>query len=181
MKISRPRVTSPAAPAIMGAAGCGVWQPATTSVKQTQTNAAALFFKLKPHADYDPGLDIRFLGLDDPARAPGPFYEQLAVPYDRTAAPRDIDATLALRVARAVHRARPDIVHTHLVHADVYGAIGARRLISTKHNDDPFRAGPFRVVERALAHRAARIIAITDALARFQIERVGLPAVVKVG
>jgi glycosyltransferase involved in cell wall biosynthesis len=69
-----------------------------------------------------------------------------------------------------------DLVHTHLVHADVYGALGARRLVSTKHNDDPFRAGAFRFVERALARRAARVIAITAALARFQIERVGLPA-----
>jgi glycosyltransferase involved in cell wall biosynthesis len=58
----------------------------------------------------------------------------------------------------------------------VYGALGARVLVSTKHNDDPFRAGTFRFVERALARRAARIIAITNSLARFQIERVGLPA-----
>jgi glycosyltransferase involved in cell wall biosynthesis len=69
-----------------------------------------------------------------------------------------------------------DIVHTHLVHADVYGALGTRPLVSTKHNDDPFRAGVFRYVERALARRASRIVAITHALARFQVERVGLPA-----
>src|SRR5262249_26615548 len=81
---------------------------------------------------------------------------------------------LAWRVRGATRRA--DLVHTHLVHADVYGALGARRLVSTKHNDDPFRAGPFRFVERALAHRASRVIAITHALARFQIERVGLPS-----
>jgi glycosyltransferase involved in cell wall biosynthesis len=67
-------------------------------------------------------------------------------------------------------------VHTHLVHADVYGSLGARRLVSTKHNDDPFRARAFRFVERALARRASRIVAITAALARFQVERVGLPA-----
>jgi glycosyltransferase involved in cell wall biosynthesis len=47
--------------------------------------------------------------------------------------------------------------------------------VSTKHNDDPFRAGAFRFVERALARRASRVIAITQALARFQIEQVGLP------
>jgi hypothetical protein len=75
---------------------------------------------------------------------------------------------------RAIRQA--DLVHTHLVHADVYGALGAPRLVSTKHNDDPFRAGAFRYVERALARRAAKIIAITSALARFQVERVGLPA-----
>jgi glycosyltransferase involved in cell wall biosynthesis len=120
------------------------------------------------------GLDVSFLGLDDPSRAPDPFYESLAVPFERVAAPRDLDPRLALRVRRAVRQA--DLVHTHLVHADVYGALGAGRLVSTKHNDDPFRAGAFRFVERALARRASRVIAITRALARFQVERVGLPA-----
>lgn len=120
------------------------------------------------------GVDVRFLGLDDPSRAPDPFYDALTVPYERVSAPRDVDPALASRVRRAVRGA--DIVHTHLVHADVYGALGARPLVSTKHNDDPFRAGSFRYVERALARRAFRIIAITHALARFQIERVGLPA-----
>jgi glycosyltransferase involved in cell wall biosynthesis len=119
------------------------------------------------------GLEVSFLGLDDPARAPAPFYEELRVPYQRLGAARDLDPRLALRVRRAARDA--DIVHTHLVHADVYGAFGARRLVSTKHNDDPFRAGAFRFVERALARRAARIIAITESLARFQVERVGLP------
>ena len=120
------------------------------------------------------GVDVSFLGLDDPSRAPEPFYEQLTVPFERVPAPRDLDPRLALRVRRSARKA--DLVHTHLVHADVYGALGARRLVSTKHNDDPFRAGAFRFVERALARRAARIVAITRALARFQVERVGLPA-----
>jgi glycosyltransferase involved in cell wall biosynthesis len=120
------------------------------------------------------GVDVSFLGLDDPSREPEPFYEALRVPYGRLAAPRDLDPLLAGRVRRAIRQA--DLVHTHLVHADVYGALGARRLVSTKHNDDPFRAGLFRYVERAVARRAARIVAITEALARFQVERVGLPA-----
>jgi glycosyltransferase involved in cell wall biosynthesis len=120
------------------------------------------------------GVDVSFLGLDDPSRAPEPFYAALRVPFERVQAPRDIDPKLALRVRRAVRDA--DLVHTHLVHADVYGAFGARRLVSTKHNDDPFRAGTFRFVERALTRRASRIVAITHALARFQVERVGLPA-----
>jgi glycosyltransferase involved in cell wall biosynthesis len=120
------------------------------------------------------GVDVSFLGLDDPSRAPDPFYDALTVPHERLNAPRDLDPALAWRVRRATRRA--DLVHTHLVHADVYGAFGARRLVSTKHNDDPFRAGAFRFVEHLLARRAARIIAITESLARFQVERVGLPA-----
>jgi glycosyltransferase involved in cell wall biosynthesis len=120
------------------------------------------------------GVDVRFLGLDDTSRAPDPFYEALTVPFARIPAPRDIDPRLALRVRRETRNT--DLVHTHLVHADVYGALGAQRLVSTKHNDDPFRAGAFRFVERALTRRAAKVIAITEALARFQVERVGLPA-----
>ena len=122
----------------------------------------------------DRGIDVRLFGLDDTSRSPAPFYEALTVPFERVPAPRDLDPRLAARVRRAARAV--DLVHTHLVHADVYGALGARRLVSTKHNDDPFRAGSFRFVERLLARRASRIIAITEALARFQVERVGLPA-----
>jgi glycosyltransferase involved in cell wall biosynthesis len=120
------------------------------------------------------GVDVHFVGLDDPSGRPDPFYTALEVPYVRILAPHDLDPRLVMSVRREVRDA--DIVHTHLVHADVYGALGTRPLVSTKHNDDPFRAGVFRYIERALARRASRIVAITHALARFQIERVGLPA-----
>lgn len=67
-------------------------------------------------------------------------------------------------------------MHTHLVHADVYGALAGLPLVSTKHNDDRFRLGPFRFVERLITRRAQAIIAISDSLARFLVEEVGLPA-----
>ena len=118
------------------------------------------------------GVEITFVGLDVATAAPDPFYEELGgkgVPSIRT--------TSAAGLVRAVRQLRPDLVHTHLVHADVFGALAAGRglLVSTKHNDDPFRTGPFRYVERLLARRADHVICITDALARFHRERVGLP------
>jgi len=126
------------------------------------------------------GVDVFFLGLDDLRRAPDPFYEALGttgVGYTRLPCPRNLDPGLLRRVSRELRRLEPDVVHTHLVHADVYGGLATRApLVSTKHNDDPFRAGPFRFVERALTHRARRVICITGALARFNHERVGLPA-----
>lgn len=123
------------------------------------------------------GVDVSFVGLDDPAGVPEPFYSELSVPFERLAAPRDLDPGLALRLRRMLQALRPDVVHTHLVHADVYGAVApGARLVSTKHNPDPFRAGPFRFVERALTYRAARVIAISDAVRRFSVEQVGLPA-----
>src|SRR5262249_18081079 len=68
-----------------------------------------------PPALAERGVDVRFLGLDDPSRAPDPFYDALTVPYERLPAPRDVDPALARRVRRAARQA--DLVHTHLVHA----------------------------------------------------------------
>jgi glycosyltransferase involved in cell wall biosynthesis len=126
------------------------------------------------------GIEPLFVGLDDPASSAEPFYgvlDEARVPYVRLRSRRDLDPPLALSLRRALRRLRPDIVHTHLVHADVYGALAAPGpLISTKHNDDRFRRGPYRFVERAVTRRAERVIAITRALARFNVEEVGLPA-----
>jgi glycosyltransferase involved in cell wall biosynthesis len=123
------------------------------------------------------GIDPVFVGLDDPAWKADDFYDALEVPAIRIPAPRDIDPLLLTRIVRAT---RADIVHTHLVHADAYGAVAAKlrgaRLVSTKHNDDPFRVGPFRHVERGLSRLADRVITITDALRDFNIERVGVDA-----
>jgi glycosyltransferase involved in cell wall biosynthesis len=123
------------------------------------------------------GIQPVFLGLDDPAGEPDPFYRELGVEAVRLACPRDVDPGLLRRVRRELAGLRPDVVHTHLVHGDVYGTLGADGVpvVSTKHNDDPFRRGPFRHVERLLTRRAARVIAITDALRRFCVDEVGLP------
>ncbi|MDX6442616.1 MAG: hypothetical protein QOE43_2345 [Gaiellaceae bacterium] len=123
------------------------------------------------------GIDPIFVGLDDPAWDAVDFYGALQVPAVRIMSPRDFDPLLLVRLARTL---RADIVHTHLVHADVYGGLAARlrgtRLVSTKHNDDPFRVGPFRFVERGLSRLTDRIVTITDALHRFTVDRVGVPA-----
>ena len=128
------------------------------------------------------GVDARFLGLDDTSAAPEPFYAALAerdVPFERVPCPRDLDVGLTRRVRAAVHAVRPDVAHTHLVHGDVYGLAAVARtaitLVSTKHNDDPFRAGRLRYLERLATRRATRVVCITEALARFNRDVVGLP------
>jgi glycosyltransferase involved in cell wall biosynthesis len=125
----------------------------------------------------DRGLEPVFIGLDDPAWNPSDFYDALTVPAVRIPSPRDLDPLL---LARLVRDARADVVHTHLVHADLYGGLAAKlrgtTLVSTKHNDDPFRTGAFRFVERGLARLADRVVTISDSLHRFTVERVGVPA-----
>jgi glycosyltransferase involved in cell wall biosynthesis len=125
------------------------------------------------------GVDARFLGLDVPGTDAGRFYEhldRLGVPYRSVRCGFDVSPRMARDAVRAVRAEQPDLVHTHLVHADVYGGIAARVLgiptISTRHNDDRYLLGPFRYVDRAFARPARRLIAISDAVRRF-LERAG--------
>ncbi len=127
------------------------------------------------------GVDPMFVGLDTRGDVE-PFYRELAaaeIPFRRLHCRRDLEPRLVPQLVRTARELHAELVHTHLVHADVYGAAAAAALrlplYSTKHIDDRFRRGPFRHVERLVARRSTRIVAITEALARFCIERVGLP------
>ncbi len=76
---------------------------------------------------------------------------------------------------------RPDIVHTHLFKADLLGTLlarrcGARALVSTKHNEDPYLRRPIgRWMGRRAAHRADRVVAISSAVESFLRSTLDLP------
>jgi len=125
------------------------------------------------------GIDARFLGLDVPGSDAPRFYaalDELGVPHQSVRCGPDVSIRMARDVVRAVKAQRPSLLHTHLVHADVYGALAARLLrvplVSTRHNDDRYLLGPFRYVDRAFARPARRLIAISDAVRRF-LEQAG--------
>jgi glycosyltransferase involved in cell wall biosynthesis len=125
------------------------------------------------------GIDARFLGLDVPGSDAPLFYERLeaaGVPHRSVRCGADASARMARDVIRAVRAESPDLLHTHLVHADLYGAIAAvatrTPYVSTRHNDDRYLLGPFRYVDRAFAHGARRLIAISDAV-RIFLEKAG--------
>jgi glycosyltransferase involved in cell wall biosynthesis len=125
------------------------------------------------------GIDARFLGLDVAGSDAPRLYRALddaGVPYRQTRCTVDVDPRLALSVARIVRDEQPDLLHTHLVHADVFGAVASRLagvpFLSTRHNDDRYLLGPFRFVDRAFASRARKLVAISEAVRRFLL-RVG--------
>jgi glycosyltransferase involved in cell wall biosynthesis len=125
------------------------------------------------------GIDARFLGLDVPGTDFGRFYhelDRLGVPHRSVRCGLDASPRMARDVHRAISAEQADLVHTHLVHADVYGGASARLLgiptVSTRHNDDRYLLGPFRYVDRAFARPARRLIAISDAVRAF-LERAG--------
>jgi glycosyltransferase involved in cell wall biosynthesis len=120
------------------------------------------------------GIDARFLGLDVSGSEAHRFHErldELGVPHRSVPCGHDASPRLARDVVRAVRAERPDLLHTHLVHADVHGSIAARLtrtpFVSTRHNDDRYLLGPFRYVDRAFARGARRLIAISDAVRVF--------------
>ena len=121
------------------------------------------------------GVDARFLSLDG-GRDSARFHhalDQRGIPWRPVRCGHDVSPRLAVSVARIVREERPDLVHTHMVHADVYGSTAARSsrrpFVSTRHNDDRYLLGPFRYVDRSFMHGAARIIAISDAVRDFHI------------
>jgi glycosyltransferase involved in cell wall biosynthesis len=127
------------------------------------------------------GIDARFLSLDGGLDADR-FHRALedrGVPWRRVPIGFDASPRLAVGVVRAVRAEAPDLLHTHMVHADVYGSIAAHLLrtpfVSTRHNDDRYLLGPFRHVDRAFMHGVRRIVAISDAVREFHI-KAGLDA-----
>lgn len=120
------------------------------------------------------GVDARFIGLDVAHTDAPRFYERLdalGVPYRRVRCGTDVSPRMALDVARAARAERPDLLHTHLVHADLYGSLAARLTgtpyVSSRHNDDRYLLGPFRHVDRFFARGARALIAISDAVRVF--------------
>jgi glycosyltransferase involved in cell wall biosynthesis len=73
-----------------------------------------------------------------------------------------------------IRRYRPDLVHTHLIHADVYGQVAAWAArvpaVSSVHSTHSFYCRePYRSAARAAGHLAHRVIAMSSHVARFVI------------
>jgi len=80
-----------------------------------------------------------------------------------------LDWSAYFRVRRWLKQEAPDLLHTHLFKADVYGSIAARSMkipvISTKHNEDPYLKNPFvGWLARRAAQNCERIVAVSNAV-----------------
>jgi len=123
------------------------------------------------------------LVLEDSTRPARTFLariERAGLSYEVLPISGHLDPLLPLRLVRTFRRHRPDLVHTHLLHADLY-AIPAARLagvpavVSTKHADDPFRRGVVGRADAAIARLTDRIIVISDHLKGFYRDVEGIP------
>lgn len=128
------------------------------------------------------GIDARFLLLHEDEPGAWEFARRLdeaGVPVEGVPLTRSFSPLALRRVLAVVRRQRPAMVHTHLVHADVYGLTAARLarvpvLASTKHGFNAFRESrAFALGDRAAARGIDLHIAISRGLARYLAETEG--------
>ena len=104
------------------------------------------------------------------------------VPVERLRMRASVDPLVFGGLVRSIRRARPDVVHTHLVHADFHGLPAARLArvpltVSTKHGFNPFRGRrTFAAADRTVARLADVHVAISAGLARYLAENEGFDA-----
>ena len=88
------------------------------------------------------------------------------VPVEGIRLPFAADPRAFARLLHAMRSSRPEIVHTHLVHADFHGLTAARVAgvpvrVSTKHGFNPFRSSQlFARADRAVGALADEHVAI---------------------
>ena len=89
------------------------------------------------------------------------------VPVHTVDAPKtSLSPGLARRLSREIRSFRPDVVHTHLIHADLHGQLAAWRRgvpsVSSVHSvHDFYGREPYRSAARLAGRLAARTIAIS--------------------
>ncbi len=93
----------------------------------------------------------------------------------------DADIRMTWRLRDLFRQSAPDIVHTHLLHADLYGIPGAKLagvpvIVTSRHNDNAFRRRfPVRPINQGLWQLVDAGIAISESIARFAWEVEGAP------
>jgi glycosyltransferase involved in cell wall biosynthesis len=124
------------------------------------------------------GFDASMLVLHQGEAGAGEFVDAmraLGVPTEAWRMRADVDPAVFARLAAR----RPEIVHTHLVHADLHGlpAAALARVplrLSTKHGFNEFRERrTVALADRAAGRFAHRKIAISAGLARYLAETEG--------
>lgn len=130
------------------------------------------------------GVDASILVLEEPAQIPRAFYAALDerhIPFTACPIQGNFDPALFVRLVRTFRTDAPDMVHTHLIHGDLYGLsaawlAGVPVSVSSRHNDNPFRQNTIIKLMNRLAMRSAkRVIASSGALADFVTQVEGIP------
>lgn len=131
------------------------------------------------------GIEPYMLVLVDHDNPVDEFSRQMqdaGIPCENMVIKHHADLSLQSRLTKRFTELAPIIVHTHLLHADLYGLPASVRAavpyrVSTRHNDDRFRKMPvLKWLNQNAARKADKVISISGALERFVTEVEGIPA-----
>lgn len=145
-----------------------------TGVAGSEGHLLVLLPGLRAH-----GLNAHLWILVEPANPVQDVVDRahtLDIPVERIPIHGHVDRKLWKQLAEKFRAVQPDVVHTHLIHADLYGIPAARRarvpyVVSSRHNDDAFRRKlPLRWLHRWLWHKTDQGIAISEAIRQFSID-----------
>jgi len=110
-----------------------------------------------------------------------PAFERFGIRTRSLGMRRTLDPAIVRTALHHVRRERPHVVHTHLMKADLVGALSARLagvpvLVSTKHNEDRhLRVPPVALAALGVACLADRVVVISDAVRRHLARTIHLP------
>jgi len=145
-----------------------------TRISGAERHLLVLLSALRQH-DVDAHLLI-LVEADKPMADMVSAAKERGIPLRRLTIHRDYDLTLIFKIRRALREIKPDIVHTHLIHADLYGLFAAKlagvgAVISSRHNDDQFRFHPiWQRISPMMWRLTNGGIAISAAIKDFMIE-----------
>jgi len=130
-----------------------------------------------------PGLnnryDIFLIVLTEPGNPLSRYFEKLKekeINSYNVIIRSDLDPVCLWNLYCLLKKIKPSLVHTHLIHGDIYGTTAARladvkKIISTKHNDDRFRQNRFiKALNIAISKKTAGIITISSWIRDFIIK-----------
>src|SRR5574341_1780378 len=129
------------------------------------------------------GFECDLIVLTDPRHPPYALFQAARarqIPFEIIAIKHDLDVTVIPKIASQLKRSRTQIVHTHMIHGDLYGTLAAKAagltLVQSRHNHDQFRQRlAVRLLMRLISAPAKTIIAISDSLADFTRHVEGVP------
>lgn len=130
------------------------------------------------------GVDARFLLLVEPHNPVEAFAaacDARKIPYERLVIYHHADVTVLFRLWRSLRRLKPDLVHTHMLHGDLYGIPSSKLVgipvLTSRHGDDDFRRHKIvTLLNRVLWRLCDGGIAISEALRDFSIQVEGASA-----
>lgn len=131
------------------------------------------------------GHDITFLALTKPQESPSPFTQALSSQGIRVIdqrIQREWQPEILPPMVQIIRQGHYDIVHTHLLYADLYGALatlwaGRTKVLCTRHNDNPYRQRwPMRPLITWNTSWMHHVIAISAHIKAFNMKYQRVPA-----